>query len=156
MTRKTPVTHRVHSYVRDGKVVRSYTRGKGWLSSEKTHTRRPINAYLEPSKKRWVQIADGPDYQWRSTENPEITVNVNLEEMENDLIDYEEDDEATYKVYLVFPSRNGRGIPNSPDQYSEGSSGNMKAAKGEAIEMAKRIMKLPIEKIERFDWEMVN
>lgn len=149
--RKTPVTHRVHSYVRDGQVVRSYTRGKGWLSSEKTHTRRSIDSYLEPSKKRWEQIADGPDYRWESKQNPKITVNVNKEEMEDE---YSESGKSD--VYLVFPSYNHRGIPNTPELFSEGTSGSFEEARKDAIDLARKIMKLPVEKVESFNWNMVE
>jgi hypothetical protein len=152
--RKKPVRHIVSSYKRKNRTVRSYARGNGLASSKPKG--KIIKSFIKSEENRWEQIADGPDYQWRSKENPDITVNVNLEEMENDL-DYEDEDSPdTYKVYLVFPSHDGRGIPDTPDQYSEGSSGSIESAKKEAIEMAHRIMKHPIEKIERFNWNMVD
>lgn len=151
--RKKPVRHTVSGYKRNNKPVRSYARGNGTASSKPSP--KVIKSFTKSEEDRWILEDSGRDYHWRSKENPEITVSVNLEEMENE--DYEDEDgEETSKVYLVFPSRNDRGIPDSPDQYSEGSSGDIDIAKKEAIAMAKRIMKLPIEKIERFNWNMVD
>ena len=158
MSRKKPVRHIVHTYKkRDGTVVRQYVKGSGFKSAETLKSR----SYLEPKfqSKRWEQIADGPDYQWRSTENPHITVNANKEERDEDELEEEHGEDYDYGesgfMYLVFPSYDNRGIPSSPDIYDEGSSGSFANAKKDAIEVARKIMKLPIEKIETFNWNMV-
>jgi hypothetical protein len=144
--RKKPVKHEVKSHTKNNKTVRSYSRGSGQSKSKST----PQIMGSKKPKNRWTQL---DSLHWRSNENKDITVEVNLE-----LLD-EEDDEGGETIeretYLVFPSHNGSGIPNSPEIFNEGSSGSISEAKKDAVELAKKIMKLPIEKIERFDWDMV-
>jgi hypothetical protein len=157
VSRKKPIRHYVRPYNRqDGTHVSQHWRGVG--SKTKKLKSPKVPDYLE--SKRWEQIADGSDYQWRSTENPSITVNVNKEEQDEEELEeeYGEDynrEELGY-MYLVFPSYDHKGIPNSPEVFSEGTSGSFANAKRDAIDLAEKIMKLPIEKIERFDWEMVE
>jgi hypothetical protein len=151
--RKKPVRHTVSGYKRNNKPVRSYARGNG--TSSKTSP-KVIKSFIKSEEDRWEQISDGPDYKWVSKENPHITVSANLEEMEPDTDDEDEDyGEDYYKNYLVFPSYDDRGIPDSPETFSEGSSGSLSEARKDAIDLAKKIMKLPIEKIEGFNWDRV-
>ena len=96
---------------------------------------------------RWVKI---DDEHWRSLEDENVTVHVNLEEM-----DGESEDDAPEKVYLVYPAFKDRGIPNSPDLYDMGGYLTLEDAHKAGIKMAKKIMKLPIDVIRRFDWDMV-
>jgi hypothetical protein len=152
--RKKPVRHNVSSYKRKNKTVKSYSRGNGVASTRPKG--KVIKSFIKSEADRWEQIADGPDYQWESKENPDITVNANLEEMEPDSDDVGDYGDDYYKNYLVFPSYKHRGIPSSPEVFSEGSSGSLSEAKKDAIDLAKKIMKLPIEKIERFNWNMVD
>jgi hypothetical protein len=146
--RKKPIRHLVKGYVRNHKPVRSYSRGNGLKEPKQT----PSFMSKPKKKDRWEQISSGPDYQWKSNENPKIMVNVNLEQLE----EQDENDEwVEVDTYLVYPAYDHRGIPNSPETFSEGSSGSFSEAKKDAIKLAEKIMKLPIEKIERFDWDMV-
>lgn len=155
--RKKPIRHIVSSYKRKNKTVRSYTRGNGLASSKPKG--KIIKSFVKSEEDRWEQIADGPDYQWRSKENPDITVNANKEEQDSEELEEEYGDDYDREelgyMYLVFPSYNNRGIPNSPEMFSEGTSGSFAEAKKDAIDLAKKIMKLPIEKIESFNWNMV-
>ena len=153
--RKKPIRHNVTSYKRKGRPVRSYSRGNGLASSKPSP--KVIKSFLKSEEDRWKEIAYGnPDYQWESKENPAITVSANLEEMEPDSEEEGEEYGPDYfKNYLVFPSYNHRGIPSSPEVFSEGSSGSLKEAEKDALELAHKIMKLPIGKIESFDWDMV-
>jgi len=100
-------------------------------------------------KNRWTKL---DSLHWRSNENKDITVEVNLETLDEE---DDEGDEVETLTYLVFPARDGSGIPNSPETFSESSSGSLSGAMKEAVALANKIMKLPIEKIERFDWNMV-
>jgi len=156
--RKKPVRHIVSSYKRKNKTVRSYARGSGTASSKPKG--KIIKSFVKSEEDRWEQIADGPYYHWRSKENPSITVSVNKEEKDTDELEeeYGEDydmAEVGY-MYFVFPSYNNKGIPSSPEIYDEGSSGSFAEAKKDALKLAHKILKLPIEKIESFNWNMVD
>jgi len=143
--RKKPVKHSVKSHTKNNKTVRSYNRGSGQSKSKST----PQIMGSSKPKNRWTRI---DSQHWRSNENKDITVDVNLE-----TLDEQDDDgeEVEVLTYLVFPAVDGRGIPNSPETFSESSEGSLSNALKEAIALANKIMKLPIEKIERFDWDMV-
>lgn len=143
--RKKPIKHEVKSHTKNNKTVRSYSRGSGQSKPKST----PQIMGSKKPKNRWSKI---DSLHWRSNENKDITVEVNLE-----FLDDEDDDGESIEreTYLVFPAHNGSGIPNSPETFGEGSSGSISEAKKDAIKLAEKIMKLPIEKIERFDWDMV-
>jgi len=156
--RKKPVRHIVSSYKRKNKTVRSYDRGSGTASSKPKG--KIIKSFVKSDADRWEEIPSSFDYQWRSKENPHITVNVNKEERDADELEEEYgddyDNEELGYMYLVFPSYDNRGIPSSPEIYDEGSSGSFAEAKKDALKLAHKILKLPIEKIESFNWNMVD
>jgi hypothetical protein len=143
--RKKPVKHEVKSHTKNNKTVRSYSRGSGQSKSKST----PQIMGSKKPKNRWTQL---DSLHWRSNENKDITIDINLEDL------YEEDEngeDVETPTYLVFPASNGSGIPNSPETFSESTSGSLSEAKKDAIKLAEKMMKLPIEKLERFDWDMI-
>lgn len=99
----------------------------------------------KPVEDRWIKEAD----YWQSTEDEDITVHVALETDEDEPTEYDQ-------MYLVYPAYQNRGIPFSPAIYSEISYGSLEEAYKYAEEEAKRIMKLPIEKIRKFEWSMIK
>jgi hypothetical protein len=153
--RKKPVRHIVSGYKRNNKPVRSYSRGNGTASS--TPRGKVIKSFIKSEADRWENTRDNVfGAIWRSKENPDIEVNVNREEKPEDEIEEDTDFEEQGYMYLVYPSYKDRGIPNSPEVFSDGTSGSISEARKDAIALAKKIMKLPIEKIESFSWNMVD
>ena len=138
--RKKPVKHEVKSHTKNNKTVRSYNRGSGQSKST-----LQIMGSKKP-KNRWTKL---DSRHWRSNENKDITV-----EISRDYVEEENDDGETVEVeiYYVYPAYKGKGIPNSPELFS---ATEWDSPDDGAIALANKIMKLPIEKIERFDWDMV-
>jgi len=100
--------------------------------------------------RKWIKI-DEETYQ--STENPDITVQVNREEDWREETELEEED---YEMYLVFPAHKGSGIPNTPSVFSELDYGSIDEAYKYALRDAMKIMELPIKQIEKFKWSMIT
>lgn len=156
--RKKPVRHNVSSYRRKNRIVKSYSRGSGVASAKPKG--KVIKSFIKSEADRWEKTRDNAfGVVWRSKENPDIEVNINREEKPEDEIEEYGDDmdfaEQGY-MYLVYPSNKDRGIPNSPESFSDGTSGSFAEARKDAIELAKKILKLPIYRIEHFDWDMVD
>lgn len=101
---------------------------------------------------RWEEVDnDKWGAHWLSKEDKRVTVNVNLEELEP----FNDEDEAE-QSYLVYPALNEIGIPSSPDVYRTSGYLNLEDARDSAIETAKKIMKLRIDRIISFDWAMIE
>lgn len=110
--------------------------------------KRSVPSGLRISNRRWKEdLTFEPEtsetgYVWTSKEDPRLTVEIHTflgedEDEEGNLI------EDAQLMWYVYPAYDDRGLPNSPAIYSD---------EEDALRTAKRLLKLSVDELKRFDW----